>query len=325
MKAFVQDAYGPLDVLRFTDVEQPAVGDDDVLVRVHSAGVDPGVWHLVTGRPYLLRLAGYGLRAPKDRVRGMDVAGSVHAVGRDVTRFRPGDEVFGTCRGSFAEYACTPQSRLALKPANLDSVQAAAVPTSGFTALQALRDSGRVRPGQRVLIIGAAGGVGTFAVQLAAEVFGAHVSGVCSTGKVELVRSLGADEVIDYTREDFADGTRRWDLILDTAGNRPVGLLRRALTPKGTLVIVGSETKERWFGGVDRMLRALALGPFVGHRLRGVVSTERAEDLALLREYLKDGRLTPVIDRTYALAEIPEAIRYIHEGRARGKVVATVA
>ncbi|MFF7247002.1 NAD(P)-dependent alcohol dehydrogenase [Embleya sp. NPDC008237] len=325
MKAFVQDTYGPLDVLRLADIEQPAVGEDDVLVRVHAAGVDPGVWHLVTGRPYLLRLTGYGLRAPKDRVRGMDVAGSVHAVGRNVTRFRPGDEVFGTCRGSFAEYACTPQSRLATKPANLDPAQAAAVPTSAFTALQALRDSGRVRPGQRVLIIGAGGGVGTFAVQLAAHVFDAHVSGVCSTGKVELVRSLGADEVIDYTREDFADGTRRWDLILDTAGNRPVGLLRRALTPRGTLVIVGSETKGRWFGGVDRMLRALALGPFVRHRLCGVMSTERAEDLNLLREYLEAGRLTPVIDRTYTFAEIPEAIRYIHEGHARGKVVATVA
>ncbi|WP_331771227.1 NAD(P)-dependent alcohol dehydrogenase (plasmid) [Embleya sp. NBC_00888] len=319
MKAFVQDTYGPLDVLRLDDIDRPVVGDDDVLVRVHAAGVDPGVWHLMTGLPYLLRLTGFGLRAPKVRVRGMDVAGLVEEVGRNVTGFRPGDEVFGTCQGSFAEYACTPQTKLAPKPVNLDLTHAATVPTSALTALQGLRDSGRVRSGQRVLIVGAAGGIGTYAVQLAKE-FGAHVTGVCSTGKLELVRALGADEVIDYTREDFTDGTYRYDLILDIAGHRSLTRLRRALSRTGTLVIVGSETKGRWFGGVDRVLRALVLTPFVRHRLRGLVQVESAEDLRTLRTLIEAGKLTPVIDRTYPFDEIPQAIEYIHRGHARGKV-----
>ncbi|MGW1989171.1 NAD(P)-dependent alcohol dehydrogenase [Embleya sp. NPDC001921] len=323
MKAFVQDTYGPLGVLRLDDIDRPVVGDDDVLVRVHAAGVDPGVWHLMTGLPYLLRLTGFGLRAPKVRVRGMDVAGLVEEVGRNVTGFRSGDEVFGTCKGSFAEYASTPQGKLAPKPVNLDLTHAATVPTSALTALQGLRDSGRVRAGQRVLIVGAAGGIGTYAVQLAKE-FGAHVTGVCSTGKLELVRSLGADEVIDYTREDFTDGTHRYDLILDIAGHRSLTRLRRALTRTGTLVIVGSETKGRWFGGVDRVLRALVLNPFVRHRLRGLIQVESAEDLGTLQRLIEAGKLTPVIDRTYTFDEIPQAIDYIHQGHARGKVAITM-
>lgn len=319
MKAMVQDTYG--STLEFSDIDKPSVGDGEVLVRVHAAGVDPGVWHLMAGRPYLLRLLGFGLRRPKVRVRGLDVAGTVEAVGKSVTRFKQGDEVFGTCEGSFAEYACAGEEKFALKPANLTFEQAAAVPVSGFTALQGLRDQGRVQPGQNVLIIGAAGGVGTFAVQLA-KVFGAAVTGVCSTTKLDLVRSIGADRVIDYTRDDFADGT--YDLILDTAGNRPLSHLRRALTPKGTLVIVGGEGEGRWLGGVDRLLRAVLLAPFVSQQLRGLVSTHRQDDLQFLRGVIEDGKVTPVIDRTYPLDQVADAIRYVHEGHVRGKVVVTV-
>lgn len=319
MKAMVQDTYG--STLEFSDIDKPSVGDGEVLVRVHAAGVDPGVWHLMAGRPYLLRLLGFGLRRPKVRVRGLDVAGTVEAVGKSVTRFKQGDEVFGTCEGSFAEYACAGEEKFALKPANLTFEQAAAVPVSGFTALQGLRDQGRVQPGQNVLIIGAAGGVGAFAVQLA-KVFGAAVTGVCSTTKLDLVRSIGADRVIDYTRDDFADGT--YDLILDTAGNRPLSHLRRALTPKGTLVIVGGEGEGRWLGGVDRLLRAVLLAPFVSQQLRGLVSTHRQDDLQFLRGVIEDGKVTPVIDRTYPLNEVADAIRYVHEGHVRGKVVVTV-
>src|SRR6266581_1052498 len=231
MKAIVQDTYGSPDVLELRDIDKPVVGDDEVLVRVHAAGVDQGVWHLMAGMPYLLRLAGFGLRAPKNPVRGSDVAGRVEAVGENVTRFQPGDEVFGTCDGSFAEYASARADRLAPKPANLSFEQAAAVPTSGLAALQAVRDQGKVRPGQRVLIIGAGGGVGTFAVQIA-KAGGAEVTGVSSASKTELVRSIGADHVIDYTREDFADGRNRYDVILDIAGNRSLSELRRALTPR---------------------------------------------------------------------------------------------
>ncbi|MEV6400616.1 NAD(P)-dependent alcohol dehydrogenase [Streptomyces sp. NPDC051907] len=323
MKAIVQDTYGSLDVLELRDIAKPAPGPDDVLVKVHAAGVDPGVWHLTTGMPYLLRIMGFGLRAPKVRVRGLDVAGRVEAVGANVTRFKPGDEVFGTCEGSFAEYGCAPAHKFAPKPARLTFEQAAAVAISGFTALQGLRDQGKVQPGQKVLVIGAAGGVGTYAVQLAKS-YGAHVTGVCSTGKTDLVRSIGADEVVDYSAEDVTDGARRYDLVLDIAGHRPVKRLRRALTPRGTLVIVGSEAPGRWFGGVDRLLGALALAPFVRHRLRGLFSAERAEDLEFLRKAIEDGSLTPVVDRTFPLPEVAEAVRYLQEGRARGKVVITV-
>ncbi len=324
MKAIVQDTYGSPNVLELRDIDKPVVGDDDVLVRVHAAGVDPGVWHLMTGLPYLVRIMGFGLGKPKTRVRGMDVAGLVEAVGKDVTQFQPGDEVFGTCDGSFAEYACAGEDRLAPKPANLTFEQAAAVPISACTALQGLRDKGQVHAGQRVLIIGAAGGVGTFAVQLA-KAFGAEVTGVCSTTKVGLVRSIGAERAIDYTREDFADGRQHYDVILDTAGNRPLSHLRRALTSRGTLVIVGGEGGGRWFGGFERqILWAPMLSPFVGQQLRSLSSTARKEDLQFLKELIEAGKVTPVIDRTYPLNEVPEAIQYLEEGHARGKVVITV-
>jgi len=323
MKAIVQDTYGSPDVLELRDIDKPMVGDDDVLVRVHAAGVDQGVWHLMAGLPYLVRVAGVGLRAPKNPVRGYDVAGRVEAVGENVTRFQPGDEVFGTCRGAFAEYACARADRLAPKPANLSFEQAAAVPISGYAALQAVRDQGKVRPGQQVLIIGAGGGVGTFAVQLA-KAFGAEVTGVCSTTKTDLVRSIGADRVIDYTREDFADDRNRYDVILDIAGNRSLSHLRRALAPDGTLVIVGGEGGGRWLGGIDRQLRAHLLSPLVRQKLGTWISTERKEDLEALRELLEAGKITPVVDRTFPLSEVPEAIRYMRKGHARGKVVITV-
>jgi NADPH:quinone reductase-like Zn-dependent oxidoreductase len=319
MKAIVQDVYGPPEVLKLRDIDQPVVGEDDVLVRVRAAGVDMGVRHLMTGLPYLVRL-GYGLRKPRVPVRGMDVAGRVEAVGAKVTGFQPGDEVFGTCDGSFAEYATARVDRLASKPASLTFEQAAAVPVSACTALHALRDQGRVQPGQKVLVIGAGGGVGTYAVQLA-KAFGATVTGVCSTTKTDLVRSIGADHVIDYTREDF---TERYDLILDIAGNRSLSHLRRALTPRGTLVLVGNEEGSRWFGGMGRPLRALVLSPFVGQNLRPLLSKERASDLEVLSELIEAGKVTPVIDRTYPLGEAVEALRHLDSGRVRGKLVITV-
>jgi NADPH:quinone reductase-like Zn-dependent oxidoreductase len=253
----------------------------------------------------------------------MDVAGRVEAVGEHVTGFRPGDAVFGWCDGSFAEYACAAEDHLAPKPATLTFEQAAVLPISGFAALQALRDEGEVQPGQTVLIIGAVGGVGSFAVQLA-KAFGAEVTGVCSTAHVELARSIGADDVIDYTRQDVTDGTRQWELILDTAGHRSLSQLRRALTPRGTLVIVGSEGRGRWMGGFDRNLRALVLSRFVGQRLRMLSSTPRPEDLQTLRKLSEAGKVTPLIDRTFPLREVPEAIRYLVEGHGGGKVVITV-
>jgi NADPH:quinone reductase-like Zn-dependent oxidoreductase len=324
MKAVVQDTYGPADVLELREIDQPVVGDDEVLVRVHAAGVDPGVWHLMTGLPYLVRVMGYGLRTPKVGVRGRDVAGRVEAVGTNVSQVQPGEEVFGICEGSFAEYACARPGKLAPKPANRTFEQAAAVPISGLTALQALRDTGKIQPGQQVLVIGAAGGVGTFAVQLA-KALGAEVTGVCSTTKVDLVRSIGADHVVDYTREDFADGARHWDLIVDTAGRRSLSQLRRALTRRGTLVIVGGEGGGRWLGGFDRqILRAPLRSALVRQRLRPFISKERRADLVVLKGLIEDGKVTPVIDRTYPLSEVPEAIRHLEEGHARGKVVITV-
>ena len=322
MKAIVQDVYGSPDVLQLREIEKPAIGGDEVLVRVSAAGVDQGVWHLMAGRPYLVRVAGVGLRAPKNPIRGLDVAGVVEAVGEQVTRLRPGDEVFGVCLGSFAEYACAPAHRLVLKPANISFVQAAAVPVSGCTALQAVRDRAKVQSGQRVLVIGAGGGVGTFAVQLA-KLFGAAVTGVCSTSKVELVGSIGADRVVDYTREDFAGGDR-YDAILDTAGNRSLSQLRRALTPDGTLIIVGGEGGGRWLGGFDRQLRAQVLSVFGHHKMGTWISTQPRGDLEALRELLEAGKVTPVVDRTFPLNEVADAIRYLRDGRARGKVVIAV-
>ncbi|HEX9363356.1 MAG TPA: NAD(P)-dependent alcohol dehydrogenase [Candidatus Dormibacteraeota bacterium] len=322
MKAIVQDAYGSADVLELREIDKPESNDGEVLLRIHAAGVDPGVWHLMTGRPYLVRAMGFGLRAPKVRVRGRDVAGVVESIGGNVTRFKAGDEVFGTAEGSFAEYVCAREDRLAPKPANLSFEQVAAVPISGLTALQGLRDAGKIEPGQKVLVIGAAGGVGSFAVQIA-QAYGAEVTGVCSTNKMDLVRSIGASHVIDYTREDFADGPRRYDVILDTAGNRSLTHLRRALTPKGTLVIVGGEGGGgRWLGGFDRQIfRAPLLSIFVGQTMRPLVSTESLNDLLALKELIEAGKVTPVIDRTYPLSQAPEAIRYVAEGHARGKVV----
>jgi NADPH:quinone reductase-like Zn-dependent oxidoreductase len=323
VRAIVQDTYGSADVLELRDIDKPVVGHDEVLVRVHAAGVDQGVWHVMAGLPYPIRLAGYGLRAPKTPVAGADLAGVVEAVGDDVTAFKPGDEVFGIGKGSYAEYTRAPEDKLAAKPANLTFEQAAVVAISGLPALQGLRDHGKVRPGQQVLIIGASGGVGTYAVQLA-KAFGAEVTGVCSTAKVDMVRSIGADHVIDYTHDDFAEAQQRYQLILDIGGNASLSRLRRALTPKGTLVIVGGETDGRWLGGTDRQLRALLLSRFVGQQLGTFVSRENREDMIVLKDLIEAGKVTPVIDRTYPLSEVPEAIRYMREGRARGKVVITV-
>ena len=322
MQAIVQEAYGPPDVLRLGEVDRPRVGKRDVLVRVHAAGLDPGVWHLMTGRPYLVRLMGYGLRRPKCAVAGQDVAGRVAAVGAEVTRLRPGDEVFGVCDGAFAEYACGREDALAPKPANLTFEQAAVTPTSACTALEALRDAAQVQPGQTVLVIGAGGGVGTFAVQIA-RAFGAEVTGVCSTAKTALVRAIGARHAVDYTREDFAAG-RRYDVVLDAAGNRPLARLRRALAPAGTLVVIGGEGAGagagRWLGGVDRQLRALLLSPFVRHTLRPLFSTVTADHLQRLRELLEAGKVVPVVGRTWPLSGVAEAVRHLEAGHARGKV-----
>jgi NADPH:quinone reductase-like Zn-dependent oxidoreductase len=322
MKAIVQDRYGSVDVLELRDVEKPQPGDDEVLIRVHAAGVDPGVWHLMTGLPYMVRVMGF--RKPKIRIRGVDAAGTVEAAGRNVIRLKQGEQVYGTCDGSFAEYACAKAERFAPKPSNLTFEQAAAVPVSGMTALNGLRDAGKLQPGQEVLIIGAAGGVGTYAVQLA-KAFEARVTGVCSTSKAELVRAIGADEVIDYTREDFTHGSRQFDLILDTAGRRPLSQLRRALRPQGTLVIVGGEGGDPWLGGFQRQIFAPVRSLFTEQKLLGLISKESHKDLLTLRDLIEAGKLTPIIDRTYPLSDAPHAIRYLEQGHARGKVVLTVS
>jgi NADPH:quinone reductase-like Zn-dependent oxidoreductase len=324
MKAIVQDTYGSPDVLRLREIDTPVVGDEEVLVRVHAAGIDQGVWHLVAGLPYVVRLAGYGIRAPKNPVPGADLAGVVEAVGKGVTRFRPGDEVFGIGRGSFAEFACAREDKLALKPSNLSFEQAAAVAVSGLPALQGLRDHGKVRPGQKVLIVGASGGVGTYAVQLA-KALEAEVTAVCSAAKMDLVSSIGADHVIDYRRKDFAETKHQYDVILDVGGNSSLSRLRRALTPKGRLVITGGETDGRWLGGFDRQIRAGLLSPFVGQTLTTFVSSENHEDMIELKNFIEAGTVRPIVDRTFPLGEVPEAIRYLRDGRARGKVVITVS
>ena len=324
MSAIVQDAYGtaPEAVLRLAEIARPTIGDDEVLVRVAAASVDMGTWHCMTGKPYAMRLAGFGVRSPKASNPGRALAGTVESVGKNVTAFMPGDEVYGSCDGSFAEYARVETSMLAPKPTNLSFAPAAAVPISGGTALQAVRKA-NVQPGQKVLIVGASGGVGTFAVQIA-KAFGAEVSGVCSTTKVDLVRSLGADHVIDYTRDDFAAGEHRYDVILDIGGHRRLSHLRRVLTPRGTLVIVGGETDGRWLGGFDRSLRAVLLSLFVRQTLSMLASKENATDLSELRDRIETGEVNPAIDRTYPLSEAADAIQYVSEGRARGKVVIAV-
>jgi NADPH:quinone reductase-like Zn-dependent oxidoreductase len=321
VKAIIRGAYGSVDVLRLGETAKPVAREGEVLLRVHAAGVDQGVWHLMTGTPYAMRLVGFGIRAPKNPLLGYDVAGRVEAVGAAVTEFQPGQELFGTCRGSFAEYAVARPERLLPKPDNVSFEEAAAVPISGFAALQAVRHGG-ARPGQRVLIIGAGGGVGTFAVQIA-KAAGADVTGVSSASKTELVGSIGADHVIDYTRENFADGRNRYDVILDIAGNRALSELRRALTPRGTLVIVGAEDAGNWLG-IRRQLRAAALSPFVRQKLGFFISKERRDDLEELRQLLEAGTIRPVVDRTFQLEEVPAAIRYLRDGHARGKVVIAI-
>ncbi len=322
MKAIVQHGYGGVDVLEFSDVEPPRIGPEEVLVRVHAAGVDRGTWHLMAGLPYLVRLVS-GLRRPKNPVAGLDVAGVVEDVGERVTRFAPGDEVFGIAAGSFAEYARAREDKLAAKPAGLGFPEAATVGVSGLAALQAVRDHGQVRPGQRVLVLGASGGVGSFAVQIA-KAHGAHVTGVCSTAKTDLVRALGADEVIDYTREEITEGGRRFDVVLDIGGNRPLRALRRTLAPTGRLVIVGGEGGGTVLGGVDRQLRAMLLSPFVRQKLGTFISSENARDLEVLAGLIRSGRLSPAVDTTYALADAPAAVERLSAGRARGKIALTV-
>lgn len=323
MKAIVQDVYGSADVLELRDIAKPGPGNGQVLIRVRAAGVDQGVWHLMTGLPYLVRLFGYGLKNLKVPVRGREVAGVVEAVGPGVTRFAVGDEVFGTCDGSFAEYVCAKEDKLARKPASLSFEEAAASPISGVTALQAVRDAGQVTVGQKVLILGAGGGVGSFAVQLA-KAFGAEVTGVCSTGKVDLVRSLGADAVIDYRTTNIGGAGTLYDVILDTAGNRPLSLLRRLLVPKGTLVIIGGEGGGKLTGGFQRSLVAPLVALFSGRKLKGLVAKETHLDLEALASMIEAGSVKPVVDKVFPLDEAPAAIQYLREGRARGKVVVSV-
>jgi len=323
MQAITQDAYGSVDVLRFGRIAKPEIADNEVLVRVHAAGLDRGTWHMMAGKPYLLRIIGFGFRRPKNQVPGIDIAGTVVAVGSAVTRFAAGDEVFGMSRGAFAEYAAAREDKLARKPANLSFAQAAVVPISAGTARQAVCDAGRVEQGQKVLITGASGGVGSYAVQLA-KAFGAEVTGVCSTSKVDLVRSLGADHVIDYTKEDFADGAQHYDLIIDIAGNPTLSRLRRALTPTGTAVIVGGEEGGNWTGGFGRSLRAPAVSLLVGHRLAMLAAKERASDLERLTPLIEAGKVTPSVDRTYPLNQVPDAMRHLEAGKVRGKVAISI-
>jgi NADPH:quinone reductase-like Zn-dependent oxidoreductase len=318
MQAIVQDRYGSADVLRLARVGLPEIAGSEVLLRVHAAGLDRGAWHLMTGKPYLLRLV-FGIGKPKNPVRGREVAGTVVAVGPTVTRFAPGDVVYGIGNGTFAEYAAAREDKLARKPANATFEQAAVAPVSALTALQALTDAGRVKQGDKVLVIGASGGVGSHAVQLA-KAFGADVTGVCSTAKLDLVRSLGADHAIDYTTEDFADGVQRYDLILDIAGNPAPARLRRALTPAGTAVLVGGEEGGSLTGGMDRQLRARVLSLFVRQRLTSVMCKECTADLERLTELIESGKLTPSVDRTYPLDRVPQAMRHLVAGNARGKI-----
>jgi NADPH:quinone reductase-like Zn-dependent oxidoreductase len=318
MKAIVQTRYGSPDVLRLRDVEEPTVGDDQVLVRVHAAAVNIGDWHLLRGVPYVIRLVA-GVRRPRREIPGLDIAGQVEAVGRNVTQLRSGDEVFGWCKGAFAEYACAAESDLMPKPANLTSEQSAAVGDSAFTALAAVRDQAKVQPGDKVLINGASGGVGTFAVQIAKSV-GANVTGVCSTRNLDMVRSLGADQVIDYTQQDFARTEQRYDAMLDLVGNRPLSDCRRLLTPRGTYVIVGVKDMGRWLG-LGRQIKALLLSPFVRQRMRVFVVRHNREDLAVLKGLVEAGKLAPVIDRRFALGDVPDALRHQGQGHPLGKIV----
>ncbi|MEK6373886.1 MAG: NAD(P)-dependent alcohol dehydrogenase [Acidobacteriota bacterium] len=321
MRAVVYSSYGSPDVLQIRDVEKPVPNDDEVLLEVRAASVNPLDWHFMRGTPYLARIA-MGLRKPKDTRLGVDVAGQVEAVGRNVSELKPGDEVFGSCRGAFAEYACTSESRLVRKPENLTFEQAASVNVAALTALQGLRDKGRIRPGQNVLINGAAGGVGTFAVQIAKS-FGAEVTGVCSTRNVDMVRSIGADRVIDYNQEDFTKGEQRYDLILDCIGNHSLSACRRALNPTAICVMVGGPNVRWGISLVPPLITALVSSWFSSRKLVMVLAKGSKADLTILRELLEAAEVTPVIDRRYPLSAVPEAIRYLEEGHARGKVVIT--
>jgi NADPH:quinone reductase-like Zn-dependent oxidoreductase len=321
MKAIVQDEYGSADVLRFEDVETPVPAAGQVLLRVRAASAFIGDWHLMTGTPYAIRLVS-GLGRPKQRVRGQDVAGTVEALGEGVTELTVGDDVFGVGIGTFAELAAARADRIAPKPSNLGFEEAATVPTTGCTALQGIRDVGKVKSGDRVLVIGAAGGVGSFAVQIA-KALGAHVTGVTSTSTIELVRSIGADDVIDYTREEIVDGMRRFDVIFDTAGNREASYLRGALTPKGTLVMAGGEGGGKWLG-MGRVMRAKLLSPFVGQRLTNYLARPNASDLLVLKELIEGGTIEPAIGARYPLSDVPTALREVGTGHGRGKVVITI-
>lgn len=325
MKAITQDGYGPAEVLQLREVEPPTIGRREVLVQVAAAGLDPGVWHLMTGRPYLVRAMGFGLRRPKVPVRGRDLAGTVAAVGPEVTRFAAGDLVYGTCEsGSFAQFASARQDRLAHRPTTLSVEQAAVVPISAVTALQALRDAAGVQAGQQVMVIGAAGGVGHFAVQIATAL-GAKVTGVCHTTKADRVRRLGAVDVIDYTTDPIDSRGPRHDVIIDTAGNRPLSLLRRALAPRGTLVIVGGEHGGGpLLAGFDRQLRAPLMSSFTRQRLRALMAKENAADLERITTFIESGDVTPVLDRTYPLPDTADAVRYLTQGHPTGKVAITI-
>ena len=324
MQVAVYTRYGPPDVVQITDVEKPIPEDNEVLIKVRAASVNPYDWHFMRGMPYLLRLRA-GLRKPKDKRLGVDVAGQVETVGRNVTQFKPGDEVFGVSRGAFAEYACPSESKLARKPENVTFGQAASVPIAGLTALQGLRDKGQIQPGQRVLINGAAGGVGTFAVQIAKS-FGADVTGVCSTRNLDMLRSIGADRVIDYTQEDFTKREQRYDVILDCVANHSLSAFRQILNPKGHYIMVGAaDGGGRWMIGLlARLIKALVLSCFVSQKLVMVGAKANKEDLTILHDLMQAGKVTPVIDRRYSLREVPEAIRYLEQGHTRGKVLITL-
>ena len=326
MKAVVYANYGSPDVLEIRDVKKPVPNDDQVLVKVRAASLNPLDWHYMEGTPYMVRAMGVGLRKPKSPRLGVDLAGEVEAVGKNVTQFKPGDEVFGTGGGAaFAEYVCARKTKLVLKPANITFEQAAAAPIAALTALQGLRDTGKVQSGQKVLINGASGGVGTFAVQIAKS-FGTEVTGVCSTKNLDLVRSLGADHVIDYTKEDFTKKDERYDVILDNVGNQPLSGFRRALKPQGICVMIGGggPNDGRWIGPMARPLKALLLSPFVSQKMSMMLAEIRQEDLTIMRDLMEAGKVTPVIDRTYPLSQVREAMKYLEAGHARGKVILTI-
>jgi NADPH:quinone reductase-like Zn-dependent oxidoreductase len=322
MKAIVYERYGSPDVLQHREIDKPSVTDSGVLVRVRAASVNPYDWHFMRGEPYFMRLM-FGLRAPKRHGLGVDFAGVVEEVGKDVKEFRAGDEVFGLCDGAFAEYLCAPETDIARKPKNLSFEQAAAVPMGGLTALQGLRDTGQVQASQKVLIVGASGGVGAFAVQIA-KTMGAHVTGVCSTAKLDFVRSLGADAVVDYTREDFANGNAKYDVIFQLAGEHGPFACRRALVPKGRLVLSSGDSDGRWIGPIDRILLAAAASPFVSQTLAALDVKRSRKDLEHLTTLIERGKLVPVIERTVSLGEVPDAIGSVEKRHTRGKIVVTI-